>query len=83
MCHGGFFERALVPERLHTHTCAALGLRASAPPESAPPNGHDANISTARGVQHSLSDEGIYHNIEKAIGMSFTICRASFVCVQT
>ena len=30
MCHGGGFERALVPERSHTHMCAARGLRASA-----------------------------------------------------
>ena len=26
MCHGGVFERALVPERSHTHMCAARGL---------------------------------------------------------
>ena len=45
MCHGGVFERALVPKRSHTHMCAALGLRASAPPKSAPSNGHDVNVS--------------------------------------
>ena len=44
MCHGGVFERAVVPECPHTHTCAALGLCALAPPESAPSNRHDANI---------------------------------------
>ena len=45
MCHRGVFERALVPECLHTHTCAARSLHVSAPPESAPSNRHDTNVS--------------------------------------
>ena len=36
MCHGGVFERALVPERSHTHTCVARSLRASAPSRVCP-----------------------------------------------
>ena len=44
MCHGGVFERALVPKRSHTHMCAALGLHVLAPPESALSNGHNANV---------------------------------------
>ena len=39
------FERALVPERSHRHTCSACGLRALAPPKSALSNGHYANVS--------------------------------------
>ena len=45
MCHGGVSERALVPERSHTHTCAVRGLRASAPSRVCPSNSHDVNIS--------------------------------------
>ena len=72
-CHGGVFERALVPECLHTHTCAARGLRASAPSRVCPiqwsRRKRFASIahgftSIACGVQHSLSDKGFYHNIE-------------------
>ena len=45
MCHRGVFERALGPERSHTHTCAVRGLCASAPSRVCPSNGHDANVS--------------------------------------
>ena len=42
MCHGGVFERALVPERSHTHMCASRGLRASAPSRVCLSNSHKA-----------------------------------------
>ena len=48
MCHGGFFERVLVLERSHTHTCAAHGLRALAPSRVCP-------ASIVCGVQHRLT----------------------------
>ena len=61
MCHGGVFERALVPERSHTHTCAVLGLHASAPPESAPSNGHDANVSRLPRVGCNKDESQVTH----------------------
>ena len=45
MCHRGVFERTLGPVHSHTHTCAARGLRASAPSRVCPSNSHDANVS--------------------------------------
>ena len=54
MCHGGVFERALVPERSHTHTCAARGLHASAPSQVCPVQRSQRELFTsiAHGVQH-------------------------------
>ena len=63
MCHGGVFERALVPEHSHTHMCAARGLRALAPSRVCPVQWsrckHFASFargfaSIACGVQHTL-----------------------------
>ena len=58
MCHGGVFERALVPEHSHTHTCAVRGLRALAPSQVCLSNGHGTNVSHPLRVVLLLSRVG-------------------------
>ena len=78
MCHRGVFERAL--DVCASAPFACIGTSQIFPVQRAR---HEHFPSTVRGVQHSLSDEGFYHNIEEAIGVLFTIHRASFMHIQT
>ena len=63
MCHGGVFERALVPECSHTHTCAARGLHALAPSRVCPvqQSRRERFASIARGFTSSA------HGVQQAI----------------
>ena len=78
MCHGGVFERVLVPECSQTHTCAVHGLCVSAPPESALSNWHDVNVSRPLHMVSHLSHVGC--NTPSQTRVFIIILKRQLVC---